>query len=68
MKIAAVVSLVRLVAAWMVLTTLILTFGLQLATQFREFQMASWLAAGRCIQAALPEAVSSIQAGTKANP
>ena len=45
-------NLARLVGAWMVLTILVLAFGLQLLTQQREFRTATWLAAGFCGRAA----------------
>jgi hypothetical protein len=65
LNIAGVASLARLAGAWLVLTALVLTLNLQLLTQLREFGAANWLAAELCIAATAPEAVTSIQAGTK---
>ena len=51
-SIAGIINLARLVGAWMVLTTLVFAFSLQLLTQQREFRTATWRAAGFCGRAA----------------
>lgn len=65
-NIATVAGFVRATGAWLVLTTLVLTFDLQLSRHIRELQAAGGLAAEICIQTVSPDGfVGPVRVDTK---
>jgi len=66
MSIAGFLGLARFVGAWMILTTLVLTFSQRLLMDFSELQTESWLAATLCIQTTLQQTGSQVRYPTTA--